>query len=120
MRVFATWTRISKTLFLYARFRTTRFRPAVESLDTGAGPFSRPKSLLNSAIGRMQVEVESTIRCPGPSASIGSSWKRSANVPMTARSPLPTGAFGTWRSLTRIPLVEWLSYRTHSPFSCFK
>ncbi len=116
IRVLATWTRISKTLFLYARSSTTRLRSAVDS-DTGPERFSSPKSSLNSAIGRMQVDVASKTRPRSCRETVGSSRNRSTNVPMTAASPSLTGAWGTGRSLIRTPLVDWLSYRTQAPSS---
>ena len=71
-------------------------------------PFSSPKSWLNSEIGRMRVDVESTTRRGWAEAS-GPVRNRSTKVPMSAWSPSPTPALGTLFSLTLTPLVDSLS-----------
>ena len=84
---------------------------------SGLASFSRPKSRLNSAIGRMQVEVESSSSRGRGLGHRRLSRKRSRNVPIVTWSPSVTAHVGTGRSLTRTPLVDWLSWRTQAPFS---
>ena len=68
----------------------------------------------------MQVEVASNTRPRSRPGTVGSSRKRSTNVPITAASPSLTVAVGTSLSLTRTPLVDWLSWITHAPSSFFR
>jgi hypothetical protein len=63
----------------------------------------------------MHVDVDSSGDSDAP-VSTGA-LKRSRKVPIVTWSPSEMGLSGTGRSLTRTPLVDWLSRRIQTPFS---